>query len=507
MIEAVDNFLNKITMYRLILYYLAGLLVVAAIFGFFGIVRFSPANLLFSAAVLIFVSWVTNEIFARVFGAQPNVESVYITAFILALIIDPAAPADFAKVAFLIWAAVWAMASKYILAVKRKHVFNPAAFAVALTAFTIGQSASWWAGGNLPMMTFVVAGGILVARKMRRFDLVAAFFAAALATVVLTRDMSNPALALEKALLHAPFFFFAFIMLTEPLTTPPTRILRVIYGAMTGFLFSTNMSFAGIYSTPELALLCGNVFSYAVSHKKKYALKLSRIEQAGEGTYDFVFDPGEKVNFRAGQYMEWTLGHEKPDSRGNRRYFTIASSPTESEIRLGAKFYENPSTFKKKMLSLRPGDEMMMGQLAGDFTLPFGKNKKLAFLAGGIGVTPFRSMAKYLSDKNEKRDVVMLYSNKKPGEIAYKEIFDEAGGKIGMRTVYVLTAGGEMPEGLNARGGQINKEMIEVEIPDYMERTFYISGPHGMVNAMENALRGMGVKRGRIKTDYFPGFA
>ncbi len=507
MLEFVDNFLNKITMYRLILYYLAGLLAAAALFGFFGLVPFSPLSIIFSTAVFVFVSWVTNEVFSRVFGAQPNVESVYITAFILSLIIDPVSPGDLGKIIFFIWAAIWAIASKYIIAAKKKHIFNPAAFAVVLTAFTINQAASWWVSGSLPLMIFVVLGGLLAARKMRRFDLVLPFFAAAFLTAILSRDLNSSISTIQKVILHTPVFFFAFAMLTEPLTTPPTRRLRVIYGVITGFLFSTTFPIAGIYFTPELSLLAGNIFSYAVSHKKKYVLRLSRKEQAAEGVYDFVFDPGDKVVFHAGQYMEWTLGHYKPDSRGNRRYFTIASSPTENEIRLGVKFYSEPSTFKKRMMSLVPGDEMVMGQLAGDFTLTSNQKEKLAFLAGGIGVTPFRSMAKYLSDKGEKRDIVLLYSNKTPEEIAYKNVFDEAAVNAGMRTVYVLTAPGQIPAGLNARGGMINGEMIKIEIPDYMERTFYISGPHGMVAAMENALREIGVKGSRIKTDYFPGFA
>ncbi len=507
MFSIIDNFLNKITMYRLILYYLAGLLAAAAVFGFFGLVPFSPLSIIFSTGIFVFASWVTNEVFSRVFGAQPNVESVYITAFILALIIDPTSPSDFSKMAFYIWAAVWAMASKYIIGAKRKHIFNPAAFAVVLAAFAINQAASWWVSGSLPLMIFVVLGGILAARKMRRFDLVLSFLAVAFLTAVLSRDIGSSISTIQKVILHTPVFFFAFAMLTEPLTTPPTRPLRMAYGAITGFLFSTTFSAAGIYFTPELSLLAGNIFSYAVSHKKKYVLRLSRKEQSAEGVYDFVFDPGEKVDFRPGQYMEWTLGHYKPDNRGNRRYFTIASSPTENEIRLGVKFYSESSTFKKRMMSLVPGDEMVMGQLAGDFTLPSDSKEKLAFLAGGIGVTPFRSMAKYLSDKNEKRDAVLLYSNKTPSEIAYKNIFDEAAAKIGMRTVYVLTAAGQIPAGLDACAGMINAEMIKMEIPDYMERTFYISGPHLMVAAMENALRVIGVKGSRIKTDYFPGFA
>ncbi|MDO8664889.1 MAG: RnfABCDGE type electron transport complex subunit D [Candidatus Liptonbacteria bacterium] len=542
MLSLIDNFLNRITMYRLVLYYLVFLLAAAVVFGFFGILPYSPLTIIFSTLVLVFVSWVTNELFSRVFGAQPNVESVYITALILALIIDPVAPSEIAKISFLIWAAVWAMASKYILAGNRKHLFNPAAFAVALTAITINQSASWWAGGNLPLMLFIVLGGFLVARKVQRFHLIFAFLAAGLAMTVLTGDLNNPFSTLEKALLHAPFFFFAFVMLTEPLTTPPTRALRIIYGAVVGLLFAPAIHLGTIYSTPELSLLAGNIFSYLVSHKKKYVLSLSKKELAGEGIYDFVFHAGDKVQFRAGQYMEWTLGQDKPDSRGNRRCFTIASSPTEDEIRIGVKFYDNPSTFKSKMLSLEPGDKIVMGQLAGDFTLPSNPGEKLAFLAGGIGVTPFRSMAKYLSDKNEKRDIVLLYSNKTLSEIAYKEVFDEAAAKTGMRTVYVLTSTGEIPAGINARAGMINPapfreastqhkelvrdlstlqarqryiwekcginaEMLKMEIPDYMERTFYVSGPHSMVAAMEKALREIGIKRSRIKIDFFPGFA
>jgi Na+-transporting NADH:ubiquinone oxidoreductase subunit NqrB len=175
MISIIDNFLNKITMYRLVLYYLVALVVVAGIFGALGILPYSPIALTFSVAVLIAVAFVTNELFAKVFKAQPNTESIYITALILALIISPVAPTNLVGVSFLIWVAVLAMASKYILALNKKHIFNPAAFAVALTAFAIGQSATWWVGGNLPMMAFVVVGGLLITRKIRRFDLVLSF--------------------------------------------------------------------------------------------------------------------------------------------------------------------------------------------------------------------------------------------------------------------------------------------------------------------------------------------
>ncbi|TIP56005.1 MAG: hypothetical protein E5X68_35440, partial [Mesorhizobium sp.] len=89
------------------------------------------------------------------------------------------------------------------------------------------------------------------------------------------------------------------------------------------------------YFTPELALLTGNLFAYAVSPKGRFVLTLERIEQTAVDTYDFVFKSQRKLAFQAGQYLEWTLGLDRPDNRGNRRYFTVASSPTEQSVRLG----------------------------------------------------------------------------------------------------------------------------------------------------------------------------
>jgi ferredoxin-NADP reductase len=425
----------------------------------------------------------------------------------LALIITPPAFTDIAGISFLVWAAILAMASKYILAANKKHFFNPAAFAVALTALTISQAASWWIGGNLPMMAFVIVGGLLITRKIQRFDLVIAFFAAAIVSIVVTSGaIGDPLGILEKAFIHAPLFFFAFVMLTEPLTTPPTRELRIAYGAFVGFLFAPMVHIGSIYSTPELALVVGNVFSYCVSPKAKYLFTLKEKNEVGTDTYDFAFAAPEKIKFQPGQYMEWTLGHEKTDDRGNRRYFTIASSPTERDLRLGVKFYDQSSSFKKKMLAMNAGDQIMGGQLAGDFVLPEDKNKKLAFIAGGIGITPFRSMAKYLVDKGEPRSVTMLYSNRNVADISYREVFDEAQEKIGMKTLYVITGADQTPPAGDGWKGYINAELIRHEIPDYAERMFYISGTRAMVASAEKILQSMGIHRSQIKTDFFPGF-
>ncbi|MFA5942575.1 MAG: RnfABCDGE type electron transport complex subunit D [Candidatus Paceibacterota bacterium] len=505
MLSFVDHFLNKITMYRLVLYYLIALLIIAASFGIFGWLPVDPIDLAFSTVLIFATCWITNIVFAKGFDAPTNVESVYITALILVLIISPVAYTDYLGVSFIVFASAWAMASKFIVAVHKKHLFNPAAFGVAFSSLALNQGATWWVGGNLPLLPLVLLGGLLIVRKIRRFDLVASFSIVALVTIVATSPNSSSLTPIVQTFLHSPFFFLAFVMLTEPLTMPSTRLGRLAFGAIIGFLFAPNIHIGSFYFTPEIALLVGNLFAYFVSPEGRFTLTLIGKNKIASGMYDFVFKPDWLFNFYPGQYLEWTIPHRSSDNRGNRRYFTIASSPTEEEVRLGVKFYEPKSSFKQALDGLQIGDTVSVSQLTGDFVLPKDPAQKLVFIAGGIGITPFRSMVRYLVDTNDTRSIVLLYSNKFSSEIAYKETFDEAAQKIGMKTVYVLT--GEPHPVPGTYAGRIHEGLIANEIPDYKERTFYISGPPAMVSATARGLHTMGVSRSRIKTDYFPGFA
>lgn len=510
MLNFIDNFLNKTTMYRLVLYVLISFLVAALLLSsFFNVLRYGPVDLLISFGIILTISWVTNFVFYKVFEAPANAESVYITALILFFIITPIETgnvAAFLPLAF--WASVWAMAAKYIFAIRKKHIFNPAAIAVVLTAIFLNQSASWWIGTRY-MLPIVLVGGLLIARKLRRNDLLLGFLGASLVTISVLALLKggNPLSDMQLTIIDSPFIFFAFIMLTEPLTTPPTRWLRVAYGAVVGLLFAPALHVGFFYSTPEMALVLGNIFSYAVSPKEKLILKLKERVQVAKDTFDFVFTNTQRFIFRPGQYLEWTLAHRSPDLRGNRRYFTIASSPTDQDIRMGIRFYPEPSSFKNRLLALPIGSEIVASQLAGDFVLPDNKDQKLVFIAGGIGVTPFRSMIGYLLALGEKRSIALLYSNKTAADVAYKDLFDRAGAELGIKTVYAITDAGNIPPGWKTRQGMIDAKMISEEVPDYRERTFYISGPHAMVAAFESTLKVMGVPGRQIKTDFFPGFA
>ncbi len=439
--KKIDDILNKITMYRVVLYELVGLLAFAEVLGFLKILSYDPVLLFFSTVYILFVCFIVNKIFAWGYDAPSNPESTYITAFILALIITPAISfhdSNFLILAF--WAPALAMASKYILAIGKKHIFNPAGIGMVITALVLNQSASWWVGTPI-MLPFVAFGGFLIVRKIRRTDLIWAFILTSLVVILGTTMINggNIFSSFDQVILYTPILFFASVMLTEPLTSPGSLRWQVAFGILVGILFSPAIHIGSIYSTPELALVVGNIFSYIVSPKKKLVLSLVGIEKTANDSYDFVFTPDQQMVYKPGQYMEWTLEH-KPDSRGMRRYFTLASSPTERELRLGIRFYEKGSTFKKKLLSMKKGDTIVASGLSGDFVLPKDKNKKLVFIAGGIGITPFRSMIKYLLDKNEKRSVTLLYSNRKTEDISYRELFSEAEQKLGLKTFYALTS-------------------------------------------------------------------
>lgn len=153
------------------------------------------------------------------------------------------------------------------------------------------------------------------------------------------------------------------------------------------------------------------------------------------------------------------------------------------------------------------GGVIMAGELGGDFVLPRDPRIRLAFIAGGIGITPFRSMIKFLLDTGEKRDIVLLYSNYAEQEIVFRDVLQEGMRRIGLKVVHTLTDPVKVRPGWCGRAGFIDAEMIRQEVPDCRSRHFMVSGSPGMVNAAKAALRAAGVPRRLVRTDYFPGYS
>jgi glycine betaine catabolism B len=503
MLSRVDRFLNGITMYQLVLYVLFSLAAVAIILASFGLVSQSPIGMVISLLILTITCYYANQLLARAFGAPTNPESAPITALILFFIMAPAS--TYLDGAIALFAGAIAMASKYLIARGRQHIVNPAAFGAIVAGIPTG-AALWWVGTPY-MLPFTLVAGFLIARKIRRIQMVLATIGAGLVTFTAYGAFagSAPLDAAQNFFLSWPIIFFASIMVTEPITAPGTKRSQLLYGSLIGVFSSLPLHVGAIYSTPELTLAVANVASFTRGLKRRLVLTLREVHKVARETYEFSFAKPESVTYAPGQYLEWTLQHEKPDSRGIRRFFTVASSPTEEDLKIGVRIAEQRSSFKGALRSLKPGDRIVAGVRAGSFTLPENRDEKLAFIAGGIGVTPFRSMVRHLIDTEQERDVVLFYACRTHQDAAYTELFAEAGKAFGMRTTYVFSDDADgAPEG--SEKGFIDGGMLARITPDFKDRTFYLSGPDAMVQAYKKLLRAEGVSASRIRTDYFPGF-
>jgi ferredoxin-NADP reductase/uncharacterized membrane protein YjjP (DUF1212 family) len=484
----IDKQLDRLTSYRLVLYFLFVLLGWAILGAALNKFFFTWYDILLSATVLFTACLGTNYYLSKHLHIAKNNESDYISALILTLILTPSH--HFTDLLIIAVAGAVAMLSKYILVINKWHIFNPAAFGAFSVAKLFGHSPSWWVGTSF-MVPVVFIGGMLVLRKMKRFIMAITFEIVALcaiaAEVYLNQTSPNIGHILWISLISTPLLFLTYIMLTEPQTSPRHFSNYFPYAIIVGFIYG----YAKLGISPEEALLIGNIFAYIIEPNRRIELKFVRKVKEASGIDSFVFAGKEGFKYKAGQYMEWTLQDNKPDLRGNRRYLTISSSPTEPEVMFTLKIPEKMSKFKQNLEHFKKGDKILASQLTGEFVLPKSEKQKLAFMAGGVGITPFRSMVKYAMDFGHERDIQLLYSANTPGEFAFTDVLSDAK-KIGVNTSYITE--------------RITPEAVKEIVPDFKERTFYISGPYGFVQTMENNLLRMKVPLKQIKTDYFPGY-
>jgi ferredoxin-NADP reductase len=192
------------------------------------------------------------------------------------------------------------------------------------------------------------------------------------------------------------------------------------------------------------------------------------------------------------------------DLRGNRRTFSIESAPGDDEVKFVIKISERSSSFKKKLLGLKKGDHITAGHLAGDFVLPKDTSKKLVFIAGGIGITPFLSMVRHIIKTKQSRDIVLFYIVSQQSDFCYPGVWEIAS-QYGVRVIPVLTGEETAPSWKGLRG-RLSKETIAKEVPDYTKRRYYLSGPNALVNAYRSAVTSFGVRTTDIVTDYFSGY-
>ena len=260
--------LRRVLTYRLMLYYLAVLLAACLVLGAVDLIRFNPIDLAFSTLVIGVTCWIVNWIFARSFGAVTHTDSVLITALILSLIISPFSPQDSASIGFAIFAAAWAVASKYVLATRKRHIFNPAALGAAVAGVALHRTVSWWVGDYVLLLPVVIVGGVVILDRLRYFSLLAGFAVTVLGITLINGGLARMESSASLILLHSMFFFFAFVMLTEPRTAPLGRWRQALFGVLVGVLFSPSVHIGTYYFTPEMALLAGNVFTFLTNKRR-----------------------------------------------------------------------------------------------------------------------------------------------------------------------------------------------------------------------------------------------
>jgi ferredoxin-NADP reductase len=213
----------------------------------------------------------------------------------------------------------------------------------------------------------------------------------------------------------------------------------------------------------------------------------------------FRFPRPAELNYKAGQFFFITL---KADGKELKKHFSFSSSPTEkTHIEFTKKLSD--SDFSAALKALKAGDWARIDAPYGKFTFE-GEHEKIGLLAGGIGITPFKSICQYCTDMRLNTKVTLLYGNRTENDIAFrKELEALQRQNKNLKVVFILN---EADSNWKGATGLITAEMIKKEIPDYEETTFYTCGPPKMVEIMEKLVAQLGVPETQLKREYFTGY-
>ncbi len=232
-------------------------------------------------------------------------------------------------------------------------------------------------------------------------------------------------------------------------------------------------------------------------------MTLSRRQPETHDVESFIWKPEQPVSFKPGQYLRWTQTDDKADDRGNARFFSISASPTEEVIRFTTKFADKSSSFKQNLQLLSPGDKLDAFGPMGSFLLPEDPATPVILVAGGIGVTPFRSMLKFMVDNNIATPVTLLYAARSDQDIAFQaELENWATLHPNFKITYILSTASTR---LKSEAGQLDGQRIVDLAQAAPNAIFYLSGPEPMIESLATQLQQL-LPEERIKTDYFPGY-
>lgn len=225
-------------------------------------------------------------------------------------------------------------------------------------------------------------------------------------------------------------------------------------------------------------------------------LTLRKIIKETEDISSFIFEPNKPLAWYAGQFMHYTLPHTPTDSRHTDRYFTISSAPHEKHIMLTTRFAgQSSSTFKTALFALKPGDTIEAEGPEGDFTVDDMENQNIVFIAGGIGITPIRSILFDLEHRGKSVWGRLIYASRDEHILWQTELEKFANRHPKFNIFNVIGGSG------------ITESVIEQLVPDFNKTVFYISGPEVMMESVAKKLHALTVQPQNIKRDFFPGYA
>lgn len=230
---------------------------------------------------------------------------------------------------------------------------------------------------------------------------------------------------------------------------------------------------------------------------------IAEKREVARGTLLLLFAVEGYPPYRPGHYFWVELPERgRTDDRGLRRHVSLVTSPTEPGV-VGLATRVRDSAFKQTLVELEVGDEAEVEEPKGSFLLPEDTGKKYVFVAGGIGITVFRSMLRYIADEGLPYRIVLVYSNRDRESTPFLDEIRELEGRIeGLRVVLTMTA----DDGWGGETRRIDEAMLRDQVGDLGEYTFLVAGPPGMAKGVEAMLHHAGVPEDQVATDSFSGY-
>jgi len=233
--------------------------------------------------------------------------------------------------------------------------------------------------------------------------------------------------------------------------------------------------------------------------------RIKEKRNVAKGTLMVVFDLlGEEVDFHPGQYF-WVTLLDPPydDEKGPRRHITVVTSPTERGV-LGLATRLRDTAFKRSLAELPEGTEVEVEQPKGSFVLPQETDKHYVFIAGGIGITVFRCMLRYIADEGLPHRVTLVYSNRDRESAAFLDELQELEDAIpGLTVVLTMTE----DSGWDGETRRIDADMLRDHLSEELDSyTYLIAGPPAMVDGVAEALEGAGIPEDQVRPARFSGY-